>query len=258
MGRWRVTRDGFDFPAYYLGDYDFASHAAGPDAAHDALTRTDRAVGALVEAAGGMDEFVDRYALVVCSDHGQTPVRRTAALERRFERVDGVVVTASNRAGMVYRLPGCREETRALAARLDGEPAAESVLFLEDDWAVLRRDGEDLRFGPAPDGSWRTSGDVSLHEHPNGLERSWSALRNPYAGDIVVSAAAGYEFTDLAGRHHAGGGSHGSLLAGDSEIPMLTVGIDGPPRSLIDVAPLVLAHFGVEPPSYARALARAA
>ena len=49
---------------------------------------------------------------------------------------------------------------------------------------------------------------------------------NPNAGDVLVSAAPGYEFTDLAGRHHAGGGSHGSLLAGDSEVPMLTIGLE--------------------------------
>ena len=31
VGRWLVTRDGFDLLVYYLPDYDYASHAAGPD-----------------------------------------------------------------------------------------------------------------------------------------------------------------------------------------------------------------------------------
>ena len=31
-GRWLVTRDAFDFFLFYLSDYDYASHAAGPDA----------------------------------------------------------------------------------------------------------------------------------------------------------------------------------------------------------------------------------
>ena len=30
VGRWLVTRDGFDLLVYYLPDYDFASHALGP------------------------------------------------------------------------------------------------------------------------------------------------------------------------------------------------------------------------------------
>ena len=67
VGRWLVTRDGFDFLVYYLPDYDFASHAHGPDGAFEALARSDAAVGALLEAAGGPDEFLERYAVVLCS-----------------------------------------------------------------------------------------------------------------------------------------------------------------------------------------------
>ena len=55
------------------------------------------------------------------------------------------------------------------------------------------------------------------------------------------------------GRHHVGGGSHGSLLDGDSLVPMLVVGEAEPPGSITGVAPLVLKHFGVKAPSYARA-----
>jgi hypothetical protein len=120
---------------------------------------------------------------------------------------------------------------------------------------VARRDGEELRFKTAADG-WSTSGDTALLEDcPDALERSWTALHNPNAGDVLVSAAPGFEFADLAGRYHPGGGSHGSLLLGDSEVPMLTVGLDAEPRSIVDVAPVVLEHFGVEPPPYARPLA---
>jgi predicted AlkP superfamily phosphohydrolase/phosphomutase len=66
-----------------------------------------------------------------------------------------------------------------------------------------------------------------------------------------VSAADGWEFEDLGGGHHRGGGSHGSLTAGDSLVPVLTVGLGtSTPASIVDVAPLVLAHFGVDAPSY--------
>jgi hypothetical protein len=246
VGRWLVTRDGFDLLVYYLPDFDFASHATGPDESDDALARSDAALAALVEAAGGADEFLDRYALVLCADHGQTRVDRAARLESRFADAR-VVVTASNRAGMVYRTPECREDPRELAARLDDEPAAEVVLFREGTEAIARRDGEELRFAPG-----RTNGDVSLLAGPDALERTWAALANPNCGDLLVSAAPGFEFSDLAGRSHVGGGSHGSLSDGDSEVPMLTIGVGGTPRSIVDVAPLVLRHFGIEPPGYAR------
>jgi predicted AlkP superfamily pyrophosphatase or phosphodiesterase len=263
VGRWLVTRDGFDFLLFYLPDYDFASHAEGPEAAHAALGRADRAVGALLEAAGGPDEFLDRYAVLVCSDHGQTGVERAARLQdalsdfslfRRGTATAELAVTASNRAGMVYILPGCRAEPAELAQRLEREPSVEVVLFREDGEAVARRRGEELRFSPA-NGGFTLRGDESLLRYPDALERAWGALANPNAGDLLLSAAPGYEFADLGGRHHAGGGSHGSLETGDSEVPMLAVGLD-PPRRIVDVTPAVLDHFGVAPPTHARAPAR--
>ena len=245
VGRWLVTRDGFDFLVFYLSDYDYASHAQGPDAAHAALARCDDAVGTLIAAAGGPDEFLERYAVILCSDHGQTPVHDVARLQDTFP---DAIVTASNRAGMVYAdaapLP-------ALASRLDGNPAVDVVLWREGEEAVARRDGEELRFT-----STAAKGDASILDHPDGLERAWAALANPNAGELIVSAAAGWEFADLGGRNHAGGGSHGSLLAGDSEVPMLTVGLDVLPGSIVEVMPAVLDHFGVGAPAYARVLAR--
>jgi predicted AlkP superfamily pyrophosphatase or phosphodiesterase len=265
VGRWLVTRDGFDFLLYYLPDYDYASHAEGPEGAQAALARTDRAVGALLAAAGGPDEFLERYSVLVCSDHGQTKVTHAARLEdalsdfllfRRASTAAELAVTASNRAGMVYRLPGCKAEARELAHVLEREESVEVVLFREDGEAVARRRGEELRF--APDGrGFAINGDDSLLPYPDALERAWSALANPNAGDLIVAAATGYEFVDLGGRHHAGGGSHGSLEAGDSEVPMLAVGLDAP-ASIVDVAPAVLRHFGVEPPLSMREAARAA
>jgi len=249
VGRWLVTRDGFDFLFFYLPDYDFASHALGPGGAHEALARSDQAVGALVEAGGGLAAFLERYDVVLCSDHGQTPIERPFRLESALSdfrllrptgrRVDSeLAVTASNRAGMVYLLPAAQVEPRAIAERLRDEQNLDVVIFREGGDAIALRDGEELGLSP-DNGGWS--------------ERAWHALANPNAGDVLVSAAAGVELTDLGGRHHVGGGSHGSLLDGDSLVPMLVVGAAEPPASITGVAPLVLKHFGVKAPSYARA-----
>jgi predicted AlkP superfamily pyrophosphatase or phosphodiesterase len=238
VGRWLVTRDGFDFLFYYLPDYDYASHALGPGGAEEALARSDRAVGALVDAAGGLDEFLDRYAVVVCSDHGQTHVDRAVRLQDALDKLPHTLVAASNRAGMVYLLPGAAVDARGAAERLAGADGVDVALFREDDAAFALRDGEETRIGRDDDG-WRG--------------RAWRALANPNSGDVVVSAAPGVEFADLGGHHHAGGGSHGSLLDGDSLVPMLVVGGAAPPADIAGVAPLVLEHFGVEAPAYARA-----
>jgi len=221
VGRWLVTRDGFDLLVYYLPDYDFASHLQGPDAAHEALARSDAAVEALMDAAGGRDAFLDRYAVVVCSDHGQSHVSDVARLD-----VPGARVTASNRAAMLYG-----DDPAALARVLDGDPSVDLALYLDGDRTVVRRDGDE--------------DDSLLDDYPDGRVRAEAALRNPNAGEVLVSAADGWEFVDLAGRHHLGGGSHGSLAAGDSEVPMLTVGLGEPPASITGIKSIVADHFGV-------------
>jgi predicted AlkP superfamily pyrophosphatase or phosphodiesterase len=221
VGRWLVTRDGFDLLVYYLPDYDYASHAAGPDSAHAALRRSDDAIWALMEAAGGPDAFLERYAVIVCSDHGQTKVDHVARLDAGDDRV-----TASNRAAMVYT-----DHPRRVAESFDREPAAGIVLFREDGRVVARRDGDE-------DGAL-------LDTVPDGRPRAAAALANPNAGDVLISATPGWEFLDLAGRHHLGGGSHGSLEAADSEVPMLSVGLGEPPASIVGVKAAITAHFGV-------------
>jgi Type I phosphodiesterase / nucleotide pyrophosphatase len=265
VGRWLVTRGSFDFLVFYLPDYDYASHLAGPGGAAEALERSDRALGGLLEAAGGAGAFLDRYAVLVCSDHGQTRVERLARLQSSYpENEDQVLAVASNRAGMVYRLPGCRVGVRQLAERLDDEPAADVVLFLEEGVAVARRDGAELRFAFEGD-DWRLEGDAGVldpERYPSGVERSWHALRAPTAGDVLVSATEGWELADGGGRHHLGGGSHGSLVAGDSLVPLIATGLDGPvfppEPSITDLAPIVLEHFGVPPPASMRKAREAA
>lgn len=254
VGRWLVTRDAFDFLVFYLSDYDYASHVHGPDTAFEELRRCDDAIGSLAEAAGGLGELLDRYAIVVMADHGQTHVREAFSLRDALAGLDGVLPLASNRAAHIYLEDGL--EPRAVAVRLDPAPAAEVVLFREGDDAVARREGEELAFRPAPGGGFSCSGDAAILGHPDGLARVWAALANPNAGEVLVSAAEGYEFTDIGGGHHVGGGSHGSLVTGDTEVPLLTAGVRGSARSIVDVAPLVLAHFGIAAPVYA--LCRAA
>ena len=219
VGRWLVARDGFDFFVFYLADYDYASHALGPENAGAKLADADRAVGSLMDVAGGPDAFLDRYAVVLCSDHGQSLVKEAAQLE-----LAGGLVTASNRAAMVYG-----DDPRRLAEAFDREPAVDVALFLEDGEVVARRHGDEDA--------------AILDAYPDGRARAEAALRNPNAGEVVLSAAPGYEFVDLAGRHHQGGGSHGSLAAGDSEVPMLTLGTGPPPASITGIKGLLLEHF---------------
>lgn len=146
--------------------------------------------------------------------------------------------------------------------------AAEGVL-------TFRVQGEGETAGQAPGGQatrvvrdrrgrrWQIAGEegalaatveegvFTSEQYPDCLGRLWSALMNPNAGDILISAAPGYECLDWGGTSHVGGGSHGALRAEDSEGPLLFVGC-GPEDagekdqwSLKDIVPVIRDFFGV-------------
>jgi hypothetical protein len=172
----------------------------------------------------------------------------------------------------------------------DGEPVVRSAVGVPDgDRAVVSRgSGEQLRFLPAAGKArgthlvtdrrgvrWEIEGDlealgaevdggvIDTGPYPDALSRVWAALHSPYASDLIVSAAPGYEILDWGGTSHVPGGSHGSLHEIDSLAPLLSVGLDceRPAReqwAISDVADLVLDHFGLEPQPAAPAVAGAA
>lgn len=270
VGAHLVRADAFDFLLYYLPDLDMASHRRGPGGAGAALDAADRAIGALLEAAGGIDAFVDRYRVILCADHGQTAVThlcdpRSALTDlvrfrgsRRVAVADAqVAVAASNRAAMVYRLAGAPAASE-IAARLDALAGVDVVAYREADGYVAVRAGQRLVYrrdlSAAADGRgnrFARDGDLgtlSEDRYPNGLERLAGLLDCINAGEVVASAATGVEFVDNGGGHHLGGGSHGSLSADDSTVPLVTVGLDvhvPAQPSITDVYRLVLEGLGL-------------
>ncbi len=85
----------------------------------------------------------------------------------------------------------------------------------------------------------------------------------PTSGEVLLSAAPGYEFIDWGRQAHVGGGSHGSLHACDSLGALILTGVALPIRepaqwTIRDVAPLVLEHFRRSGPREAVPSARCA
>ena len=166
VGRWLVTRDGFDFLVFYLPDYDFASHALGPEAAHAALApgrQRDRLAARGRRRPGRVPRALRGRPLL-----GPRPDRRRQlgspggrllriqALPPGNGRGAELVVTASNRAGMVYRLPRCTADARELAQRLHGSGRRRSLPRGRQSRRPARRGGAALRSGRR--GEWVTSG----------------------------------------------------------------------------------------------------
>lgn len=294
--------DGFDFLLFSLPDNDNYSHRHGPEASVESIAKADHCFAKLVEASGGLDDFLAGHAVVLLADHAQTPVHRGLPLADLLAHEWPVLrpsepdpeqaklaVSPTGRAAHVYLLPaaGERADPEAVRARLsviegvdlvcrlesaDGRPLVREEPGAPADGtvAVVEKGGAQLRFEPGEavadlrGARWDLDGDLAAIEarvedgrlssdaYPDPLARIWSALTAPHAGDFVLSLALGYEAVDWGGVTHAGGGSHGSLHAGDSLGPLLFVGC-GPESAtgreqwaLRDVAPAVLDHFGLK------------
>ncbi len=277
-------RDDYDFLLFSLPDNDNYSHRFGPEESVESIAKADHCFAKLVDAAGGLDAFLDEHAVILLADHAQTPVTRGLPLADVLGRDWNVLapsddrpelaqlaVSPTGRAAHVYVLPGegGRADPDAVARRLGETEGIDLVCHRDGDAAVVERGGERLRFapgGPVADRRgerWRLEGDPAVlaasveggvfrsDEYPAALARVFAAVSSPQAGDFVVSLEHGYEAVDWGGVSHAGGGSHGSLLAGDSLGPLLFVGCgpaDAAEReqwALRDVAPVVLEHFGL-------------
>ncbi|HUH81849.1 MAG TPA: alkaline phosphatase family protein [Solirubrobacteraceae bacterium] len=192
-----------------------------------------------------------------------------------------IAVCPSQRAAMVYALRESeRDAMRAsVATRALAIEGVDLVMWLERDAHEAPREGVlaspqrgELRFAPEGDlqdprgRRWSVEGELevlgaqvrdgvlAMPEYPDALARVWSALSCPTSGEVLLSAAAGFEFIDWGRQAHVGGGSHGSLHACDSLGALLFSGLALPAQepsqwSIRDVAPLVLEHFDVSHPS---------
>ncbi len=274
----------YDFLLFSLADNDNYSHRHGPEASVESIAKADDCFAKLVEAGGGMEEFLADHAVILHADHAQTPVSRGLTLAELLGRewtvlapsddkpeLAQLAVSPTGRAAHVYLLPGegeraGRDEVRRHLGEIEG---IDLVCRRETATAVVERAGDQLRFRPGDQledlrgGRWDIEGDLSVFdatveggrissgEYPDPLARVFAALTAPQAGDFIVSLTPGYEAVDWGGVSHAGGGSHGSLHAGDSLGPLLFVGCgpDDPGEreqwTLRDVAPVVLEHFGL-------------
>jgi predicted AlkP superfamily pyrophosphatase or phosphodiesterase len=285
-----VEHDLFDFLLLSLPDNDWHSHKRGPDAQLQSIAQADLQLARVCEAAGGIDEFLAEHAVIAMADHSQAPVTDTIALQDELAELgvlgpsrnaDGedahIAVCPSQRAAMVYALHAPERDamrasvvTRALAvegvehvmwlARDAHDAPSEGIISSPEHGELRFRPGgelEDLRGvrwsidGPlaAIDASAQ-DGRLLTPSHPDVLARVWSALTCPSSGEVLLSAAPGYEFLDWGRQAHVGGGSHGSLHASDSLGALVMYGIEPPQPepaqwAIRDIAPLVLGHFGL-------------
>ncbi len=286
VGAYLVEHDLFDFMLFSLPDNDAWSHKNGPHAQVTSIAAADRQLERLMHAAGGPDAFFESHAIIVTSDHSQAAVEERIRLDGAFSDFDvatnsaarsigaEVALSPAQRSAMVYVLDDERRSQvmeRSLDAVRDLKGVDLTLWLASPREAVIHSERGELRFSPGGDVEdprgqrWYVEGELAAlaaevrdgrflsPDYPDALTRVWSALKCPTAGDILLSAAPGYEFVDWGGADHVGGGSHGSLHHSDSLGALLWCGTGPDSRdvreqwSLRDIAPMVHEHFGLGP-----------
>ena len=287
VGAFLVEHDLFDFLLLSLPDNDTWSHRNGPHAQPTSIAAADKQLERIMHAAGGPDAFLEDHAVIVMADHSHASVEVGVPLEPAFadfvvsqptgprgapDAGAEVAICPAQRSAMLYVIRD--DEREKLVPRLAGVAAAiegvDLVVHRAGDEIVVVSPRGELRYQEGGDvvdlrgRTWAVEGDLGALEawvedgvlqapdYPDALARLWATTMCPTAGDVLLSAAPGYEFVDWGGQDHVGGGSHGSLHHSDSLGVLMWCGI-GPDRrdaraqwALQDVTPMVLDHFGVE------------
>jgi len=292
VSAYMVEHDLFDFLLLSLPDNDWFSHKRGPEGQLQSLAQADLQLARVMNAAGGIDEFLEEHAVIAMADHSQSEVLASIALQDALAELgvlgptrasEGardteprIAVCPSQRAAMVYALHRSERDAMrgSVVSRALVIEGIDLVLWLERDAhddpreAVIAspRHGE-LRFAPGSSvrdrrgvgwdvdgalgaiGAEVRDGRLESPDYPDALARSWAALTCPTSGEVLLSAAPGYEFIDWGRQAHIGGGSHGSLHASDSLGALVLSGVELPAAepgqwAIRDVAPIVLGHFG--------------
>ena len=193
VSAYMVEHDLFDFLLLSLPDNDWYSHKRGPEAQVHSIAQADLQLGRVMNAAGGVEEFLREHAVIVMADHSQAAVTGATSLQDELAELGvlgptrsaepnrdqdaRIAVCPSQRAAMVYALheeerDAMRASTVALALALDG---VDLVLWLERDAHDAPREGViassrhgELRFAPGgqvrdPRGlSWNLDGQLGV------------------------------------------------------------------------------------------------
>jgi len=264
VGAYLVEHDLFDMLLLSLPDNDWYSHKHGPDGQLRSLALADAHLDRVVQAGGGLEEFLAAHAVVVLGDHAQAAISGSVDLFHELADLGvapargappkgaRIAVCPSQRAAMVYVLGDAEHERiRArVAARARGMAGVELVCWMQRgahgepaEAVIAGPEGDELRFAPGGDRrdargvAWSVEGEpgvlgmredggvLDAREYPDALARVWGALACEHSGDVLLSAAPDYEFADWGGQAHIRGGSHGSLRAEDSNTALIACGL---------------------------------
>jgi Type I phosphodiesterase / nucleotide pyrophosphatase len=189
VGAYMVEHDLFDFMLLSLPDNDWHSHRSGPQGQVRSIALADVQLARVMDAAGGVDAFLDEHAMIVMADHSQARVTEGIALADQLgelgvlapgsrgngrstrrakstaaggdrRAIERIAVCPSQRAAMVYVLDEDRPDRlrSEVVRRALGIEGVELAMWLERDphglpeeAVITRPEVGEMRF--SPDGS---------------------------------------------------------------------------------------------------------
>ena len=277
--------DHIPFRFVVIPGIDWNSHYDDPfgEGAYEAYRRVDRTVGELARKLERLGTYEDTLIAVV-SDHGHEPVREHFDLGPRMEaelglklayhsmrawryKPDAICAVSGNAMAHLYLNTVVPELTDWLLA----EPAVDIVAAREPDGSILvesRRGRAQLRETETGLTYRPIAGDpfgydelpqeldhetalkvTAATAYPDGLLQLAQIFRSQRSGDVVVSAAPGYDLRERFERpeHRA---SHGALHAAHMNVP-LSISAPVEPGALrtADVFSMVLDHLRIAEPA---------
>jgi hypothetical protein len=213
-----------DFTVAYFPDNDYRSHEVGPHASLPVLDRVDAALGAMFDAAGGLEQLLSDTCVIVTSDHGHCEIGADATgcvisldevlgdfsqakLGLPWREGDEILICPNMRAAQVYVRDKTAIERVARAAladdridlitwrtRSDGGASRYHVIGPRGEMAFSRERGEGCRSRDAFGTTWHWSGDCE-------------ALRLDVGDGSVESSYYPNAFERLAGALEADAGA---------------------------------------------------
>ncbi|MFZ5644458.1 MAG: alkaline phosphatase family protein [Bacillota bacterium] len=282
VGRWIIKRGRQpDLLTVYLPDTDGYSHRNNPNRSEESLKRADKQVCKILNAFTSWEEALARNTIIIVGDHSQSLVRdgagmiylqselrefSQAVLDRKTTDLDEIAVCVNERMSYIYIFREREKLLPVLLERLKRIKGVDQLAWKEGNWyRILKPGRESLSFRPGRDywdqfgQGWAIEGNpgavgatlsghqVTFGEYPDALAQVYNVLNCEKAGDIVVTAKAGFEFTGECGPMHPGCGSHGSFHRDDALVPLFVAGApfgNSHPR-LVDLAPFIRSTYGL-------------
>lgn len=165
------------FTVAYFPDNDFRSHEVGPEEALDKLEELDQKLGEVFDEAGGLEQLLSNYCIVVTGDHSHSDVvADSEAAGIRLDKLlgsfsvatagspmndeDDLVICPNLRTAQIYFHTPTAERFERVIAQLAPDPRIDQIMWsarllepAERGFHIMTTDRGRLHFWPGRDGS---------------------------------------------------------------------------------------------------------